>query len=475
MRRWIRRATFLLVALWLALLMVGVAQRLVQADTPPDLEQRIKESQAKYEVGLVYENNGDLGTAERYYSEALSLWSENTEARQALQRVLAAKNPPVKSDPWWYPLLSWLPFFGSGGAGGSVVMEAIGWAVMVVVLFLAFWRVGREALRLALLRARGVPLLGLGTFHDPTGRLPGLPHQLATNMNDAGLTFYDEKGAVLPDFTFIVDAGFPQARLLAKFLEFLYIRNVQRINVESSEGDGLIHTSVSLVDTSASYVRYLHVVSVDPAQYSGPGDLTMVVAALVADAILIAVSRDPNTRGILYQRMGDWTNALKEFTLAADAARAKGICGSYYQAHLNLGNLYSFLGLQDKSVAAYAEVTEKAKSPITVALLHAAMACSYQNWADAAPPEQRETYGWLARQGIDKALLAPQKTPLIAYTIACYYSLARQFREALHWLRESVAGDLAYLEYARSDPDMANLREHLGGTSLAEAVGLRIN
>jgi hypothetical protein len=119
-------------------------------------------------------------------------------------------------------------------------------------------------------------------------------------------------------------------------------------------------------------------------------------------------------------------------------------------------------------------VVERAKSPVTIALLHAAMACSYQNWAAEAAPEQRETYNWLARQALDKALAGPQKSPLIAYTIACYYSLACQFPPAIHWLREAVAGDLSYLEYAQSDPDMANLRAHLGRTSLAEAVGLRV-
>jgi tetratricopeptide (TPR) repeat protein len=473
MRKWMRRLTFLLIALGLAIVLTGTLQRLAQAETSPDLEQRIKESQGRYAIGLVYENNGDLVNAERYYSEALALWPENREAYEALQRVLGQKNPPAPT-PWWQPLLSWIPFFNSGGAAISTVMQAIGWVAMLLVLILAFYRVGRESIRLALLRARGIPLLGLGTFNDPTMRLPGLPHQLATNMNDAGLTFYDEKGAVLPDFTFIIETGLVQARLLAKFLEMLYVRHVQRINVDISEGDGLVHASVSLVDTGAAYVRYLHVVSVDPSQYPTPGDLTRVIASLVADAVLIALSRDANTRGLLHQRMGDWTSALKEFTHAVDEARTKGNCGTYYQAHLNLGNLYSFLGLQDKSVAAYAEVVEKAKSPVTLALLHAAMACSYQNWAEVAPPEQRETYGWLARQAIDKALGAPQRTPLIAYTIACYYSLARQFPLAIHWLREAVSGDLSYLEYAQSDPDMAYLREYLGPTSLAEAVGLRV-
>lgn len=474
MRRWIRRLTFLLVALGLAIVMAGSIHRIARADTTdPDLAQRIKDSQAKYAVGLLYENNGDLVTAERYYSEAVALWSDNMEARDGLQRILEAKNPP-SHEPWWYVFVKWIPFLNSSSTALSTVMQGLGWALMAIVLILAFWRVGRESVRLAILRARGIPLLGLGQFNDPLMRLPGLPHQLATNMNDAGLTFYDEKGAVLPDFTFIIETGFPQAALLARFLSMLYVRHVQRINVDVTEGDGLIHASVSLVDTGASYVRYLHVVSVDPREYPAPGDLTRVIAALVADAVLVALSRDANTRGLLYQRMGDWTAALKEFTHAVEEARAKGTCGTYYQANLNLGNLYSFLGLQDKSVAAYAEVVEKAKSPLTIALLHAALACSYQNWAAEAPPDQRETYSWLARQAIDKALGAPQKSPLIAYTIACYYSLARQFPPAIHWLREAVAGDLSYLEYAQSDPDMANLREHLGPVSLAEAVGLRV-
>lgn len=471
MRQWMRRLAFLLIALGLAIVMTGAVQRLARAEDL-DLEQRIKQSQSLYAVGMVYENNGDLANAERYYSDALALWPQNEEARVALERVLGQKNQPAT--PWWHPLLSWIPFFNSGGAAISTVMQALGWAVMLIAFIMAFYRVGRESIRLAILRARGIPLLGLGAFHDPTLRLPGLPHQLATNMNDAGLTFYDEKGAVLPDFNFIVETGIVQARLLAKFLEMLYVRHVQRITVEISEGDGLLHASVSLVDTGASYVRYLHVVSVDPRHYPTPGDLTRVVASLVADAVLIALSRDANTRGLLHQRMGDWSAALREFTHAAEEARTKGTCGTYYQAHLNLGNLYSFLGLQDKSVAAYGEVVEKAKSPLTLALLHAALACSYQNWAEGAPPEQRETYGWLARQAIDKALGAPQRTPLIAYTIACYYSLARQFPLALHWLREAVAGDLSYLEYASNDPDMENLRNYLGGTSLGEAVGLRV-
>jgi tetratricopeptide (TPR) repeat protein len=216
------------------------------------------------------------------------------------------------------------------------------------------------------------------------------------------------------------------------------------------------------------------VVSIDPSHFPGAGELTKLVAGLVADAILISLSRDPNTRGLLHQRMGDWSSALKEFTTAAEVSKKRGICGTYYQAHLNLGNLYSFLGLQDKSVAAYTEVAERAQSPITLALIHAAMACSYENWKHVSPPDQRGTYEYLARQAIEKALASQHKTPLVAYTIACYYSLAGQIEECLRWLREAVAGDLAYLDYAQTDPDMENLRRWLDGRSLGEALGLRV-
>lgn len=254
----------------------------------------------------------------------------------------------------------------------------------------------------------------------------------------------------------------------------LYSRAVQRINVDTSLDDGMLNASVSLVDSGNGYVRYLHVVSVDPQQYSGAGELTRVVAQLVADAILISISRDPNTRGLLHQRMGDWTGALKEFTSAAESAKKRGLCGTYYQAHLNLGNLYSFLGLQDKSVAAYTEVAEKAANPHTLALIQAAMACSYRNWCNTSPPDQRGTYEWLARQAIERALAAPQKTPLIAYTIACYHSLSNQIEDCLRWLREAVSGDLAYLDYVLTDPDMENLMKWLNGRSPAEALGLRV-
>jgi tetratricopeptide (TPR) repeat protein len=293
-------------------------------------------------------------------------------------------------------------------------------------------------------------------------------------MNDAGLTIYDEKGVTLPDFNFIGDTGFSQAKLVIRLLELVYTRQVQRINVDMSQNDGLLNAAVSLTDSGSGYVRYLRVVAVDPVAYKVPGELTRLVAQMVANTILISLSRSENTRGLLLQRIGDWTGALREFLRAAEAAKAKGKCVEYYQAFLNLGNLYSFLGMQDKSVAAYSEVAEKAQNPRTLALLQAAMACSYKNWELASPADQKGPYEWLAQQAIGKALGSGAKTPLVCYTIACYYSLASQIEECLVWLREAVAGDLAYLEYAQTDPDMETLRQWLGGRSLGDALGLRV-
>jgi tetratricopeptide (TPR) repeat protein len=452
-----------LVALWPA---SGLAVDPVTGDPQRD-------SQSKFAVGQMYERAGDLTQAEQYYREALELWPDNDDARTALQGILDARAPAEQ--PAWIDWFSWLPGVanGTGGAIASV-MEVVGWLIAIALFIALFFKFGMETIRLAVLRSKGIPLLGLGDFSDPTGRLPGLPHQLATNMNDAGLTFYDEKGAVLPDFNFIGESGFAQARLLAKALEMLYSRAVQRIKVDISIDDGMFNASVSLVDSANGYVRYLHVVSVDPQQYVGAGELTKVVAQLVADSILISISRDANTRGLLYQRMGDWTQALKEFTGAAEVAKKRGLCGTYYQAHLNLGNLYSFLGLQDKSISAYNEVAEKSSSPLTIALIQAAMACSYRNWCNVSPPDQRGTYEWLARQAIERAISSQDKTALIAYTIACYYSLSNQIEDCLRWLREAVSGDLAYLDYVMNDPDMENLIKWLDGRSPSEALGLRV-
>jgi len=463
-------AVLLLLAVWLTALWLPA--RALAEPTSEDLK---RDSQSKFAVGQMYERAGDLTQAEQYYREALELWPDNEDARKALQAILDARTPPEQPVPFWLKWLSWLPGVAEGGSAyATSILELIGWIGAVVLFIALFFKYGMETIRLAMLRSKGIPLLGLGEFTDPTGRLPGLPHQLATNMNDAGLTFYDEKGAVLPDFNFIGDSGFAQARLLAKALEMLYSRAVQRINVDISLDDGMLNASVSLVDSANGYVRYLHVVSVDPQQYNAAGELTRVVAQLVADAILISISRDSNTRGLLFQRMGDWTSALKEFTAAAETAKKRGLCGTYYQAHLNLGNLYSFLGLQDKSVTAYNEVAEKATNPLTLALIQSAMACSYRNWCNVSPPDQRGTYEWLARQAIERALSAPQKTPLIAYTIACYFSLSGQIEDCLRWLREAVSGDLAYLDYVLSDPDMENLMKWLNGRSPSEALGLRV-
>lgn len=438
-------------------------------------QQRIDQSRNRYLIGRMYEQAGDLTRAEENYQASLELWPDNQDARIALQNLIDQRNPPAPPEPFWAKWFSWL---GTGGSGSGTyvtsIMEVFGWIIMIVVFVAIFFKFGMETIRLAILRSKGVPLLGLGQFNDPTGRLPGLAHQLATNMNDAGLQIYDEKGAVLPDFNFIGDTGFAQAKLLAKLLEMVYARQVQRINVDISVDDGMLNASVSLVDSANGYVRYLHVVSVPLEGYQGAGELTKVVAQLVADAILVSLSRDPNTRGLIYQRMGDWTNALKEFTVAADMAKKKNLCATYYQAHLNLGNLYSFLGLQDKSIGAYNEVAERAQNPTTLALIQAAMACSYKNWQAQSPPDQQPTYEWLARQAIEKALASQHKTPLIAYTIACYYSLSRQIDECLRWLREAVAGDLAYLDYAMTDPDLEYLRHWLDGRSLGEALGLRV-
>ncbi|HEY3367264.1 MAG TPA: tetratricopeptide repeat protein [Symbiobacteriaceae bacterium] len=448
-----------------------------RADTPTD-PQRIADSRSRYELGRMYEQAGDLTRAEQYYQDALQLWPDNQDAKAALQRLIDARKPaPPPPEPFWRKWLSWLPTASPGAGSGTLVttiMEALGWVFMAVSLLAVFIKLGRETIRLAILRSRGIPLLGLGNFNDPTGRLPGLPHQVATDMNDAGLTIYDEKGAVLPDFNFISESGFSQAQVLAKVLNMLNARQVDRINVDISLDDGVLDASVSLADSGNGYVRYLHVVSLDPNQFTAPGELTRVVAQLIADAILISLSRDPNTRGLLYQRMGDWSSALKEFVAAAEEARKTGKCGEFYQAFLNLGNLYSFLGLQDKSVQAYTEVAERTHNQTTLTLIEAAMACSYKNWQYQSPPDQQGNYEWAARQAMDKALASQVRTPLTSYVFACYYSLCGQMDECLRWLREAVAGDLGYLDYCLTDPDMENFRRWLHGRTPGEALGLRV-
>ncbi|MFZ5827720.1 MAG: TPR end-of-group domain-containing protein [Bacillota bacterium] len=434
-------------------------------------DEAIARSRNRYDLGQMYQQAGDIERARQMYMEALDLWPDNMEARSALSGLIGTPAPPAQP-PWWK---KWLGIPGDGsGSFMTILVEIFGWAALLVFFLAISLKVALETLRLWILRRRGIPLLGLGQFLDPTLRLPGLPHYLATNMNDAGLTIYDEKGAILPDFNFIGETGLPQAKLLAKLMEMVYNRQFQRIHVEITEEAGLLHAAVSLADNATGYVRYLQVVAVDPAPYRHPGDLVKVMARLIADAILVSLSRDANTRGLLYQRMGDWQMALKEFTTAAQHARRAGNCGQYYQAHLNLGNLYSFLGLQDKSVGAYTEVAEQARNPLTLTLIQAALACSYRNWALSSPLDQRDTYDWLARQAIDKAVGSQHKSPLITYTIACYYSLSSRFEDCVRWLREAVSGDLAYLSYALSDPDMENLRRWLGDRPLTDALGMRL-
>lgn len=458
-----------LVALLLCISTLWAGWALAETATSVD-DEAIAKSRNRYELGQMYQQAGDIERARQSYQEALDLWPDNLEAKNALYNLIWIPEPV--EPPWWK---KWLGIPGDGSVSLiSILVELFGWVALMIFFLAVSVKLGLETVRLWFLRRRGVPLLGLGAFLDPRLRLPGLPHHLATNMNDAGLTIYDEKGAVLPDFTFIGETGLPQARLLAKLMEMVYNRQLQRINVEITEEAGLLNAAVSLADNATGYVRYLQVTSLDPAPYTQPGDLVKVMARLIADAILVSLSKDTNTRGLLYQRMGDWQMALKEFTGAARHARQKGHCGEYYQAHLNLGNLYSFLGLQDKSVAAYTEVAEDAKNPITITLIQAALACSYRNWAETSPLDQRDTYDWLARQAIDKAVGSQHKSPLINYTIACYYSLSSRFEDCLRWLREAVSGDLAYLSYALSDPDMENLRRWLGDRPLTDALGLRL-
>jgi|GEM_PF-3652736 len=460
--RW-RLVGVVAVLIWLSSLWTGVA-------LGETTQENIEQSRSLYRLGQFYEQAGDLVRAQQYYDQALALWPENFEAYNALQNLLHGQQ--VVEVPWWQKLFG-IPSDGTGSLI-SLIVNIVGWGALLVLFLVISVKVGLETFRLWWKRRRGIPLLGLGHFFDPTLRLPGLPHYLATNMNEAGLTIFDEKGAILPDFDFIGETGLPQAKLLGQLMEMAYSRQFQRVNVEISEESGLINAAVSLADNSTGYVRYLQVVALDPTPYQGPGELVKVVARLVADAILVSLSKDPNTRGLLYQRMGDWSLALKEFIQGAEAARAKGQCGQYYQAHLNLGNLYSFLGLHDKSVGAYTEVAERAKSPRTITLIQAALACSYRNWAEASPVDQRDTYEWLARQAVEKAVGSQEKTPLINYTIACYYSLSSRFEDCLRWLREAVSGDLAYLTYALTDPDMENLRRWLGDRPLSEALGLRL-
>lgn len=442
-----------------------------QGETTASSDEAIAKSRTRYDLGQMYQQAGDVERARQMYTEALDLWPDNLEARNALSSLIWTP-PPVEQPAWWQKWLG-IPSDGSGSFM-SILVEIFGWAALLVFFLAISLKIALETLRLWILRRRGIPLLGLGHFLDPTLRLPGLPHYLATNMNDAGLTIYDEKGAILPDFNFIGETGLPQAKLLAKLMEMVYNRQFQRIHVEITEEAGQLNAAVSLADNATGYVRYLQVVAIDPRPYTYPGDLVKVVARLIADAILVSLSRDANTRGLLYQRMGDWQMALKEFSAAAQHARQAGNCGEFYQAHLNLGNLYSFLGLQDKSVGAYTEVSESASNPLTLTLIQAALACSYRNWAIASPLDQRDTYDWLARQAIDKAVGSQHKSPLINYTIACYYSLSSRFEDCLRWLREAVAGDLAYLTYALSDPDMENLRRWLGDRPLTEALGMRL-
>lgn len=429
----------------------------------------VAQSRSRYELGQMYEQSGDIQRAIQMYEEAIFLWPDNLEAKNALYNLI--HDPTPVETPWWKILLG-IPDDGTGNIL-PVLASLLGYGALAIFFLAIAAKLGLESLRLWLLRRKGIPLLGLGAFLDPTLRLPGLTHYLAAHINDAGFTIYDEKGAVLPDFNFIGETPLPQAGLMAKLMEMVYYRQFSRINVEISEEGGLVHAAVSLADSATGYVRYLQVVSLDPRSYEQTGQLVKVFARLIADAILACLSRDANTRGLLYQRMGDWQMALKEFISAAQHASKSGKCGEYYQAHLNLGNLYSFMGLQDKSVAAYTEVSEHVKHTATQTLIQAALACSYRNWADDSGPDQRDTYDWLARQAIERAVGSQQKSPLIHYTIACYYSLAMRFEDCLRWLREAVSDDLAYLAYALSDPDMTNLRRWLGDRPLSEALGLR--
>lgn len=444
----------------------------LQADH--DQEHRIWESRSRYELGRMYEQAGDLTRAEENYQKAVELWPENLEAREALQRLLNNRQPkPGVGGGFWEGIFSWVP--GFGGSFVSPGLELVGWAALLIVTVAVVLRVGVETVRLSYWKARGIPLLALGDFHDPTGRLPGLQHQVASFMNDSGLTIYDEKGAVKPDFNLIGDASpFPQARLLARMLDVVLTRQVQKLRVDVTYGDGLVNCAISLTDSSTGYVRYLPVVSAPPDAAPTPGDLARFTARNIADTILVDLSRDQNTKGLLYQRMGDYQAALSHFRQAVADAQKKGDCSDFYQAFLNLGNLYSFLGLQERSVESYNMVAERSRNPTTLALLHAAIACSYKWWAETTTEDQRPTYDWLAKQAIEKALVSAHKSSLVHYTIACYYSLSGEFEECLRWLREAVAGDLGFLDYAETDPDLEDLRRWLKGKSLGEAIGLRI-
>lgn len=469
-----KRAIRPLVAGALFLICLSLFGGLALAET--DQETRIWESRSQLELGRMYEQAGDLHRAEDHYRRAIESWAENMEAREGLQRVLQERAPKPDGGvggSFWAKLFSWVPGLGTGGTPGG--LEIVGGLVLLLLVVAVLLKVGIETVRLAYRRARGIPLLALGEFHDPGGRLPGLQHQVASYMNDSGLTIYDEKGAVMPDFNLIGDAApFPQARFLVRLLDVILTRQVKKIGVSVSVSDGLIHCSIALTDSGTGYVQYLPVVSMPPNAASASADLTRLLARGIADTMLISLARDENTKGLLFQRMGDYQSALSHFRQAVAVGQKRGDCDEYYQACLNLGNLYSFLGLQERSVEAYNTVLERTNHPVTQALLNAAIACSYRWWALTSSEEQRPSFDWLGRQSIERAVGSTHKSALVHYTIGCYYSLVGEFEESLRWLREAVAGDLGFLEYAETDPDLEHLREWLRDKSIGEALGLRI-
>jgi tetratricopeptide (TPR) repeat protein len=164
-----------------------------------------------------------------------------------------------------------------------------------------------------------------------------------------------------------------------------------------------------------------------------------------------------NYYGYLFTKGKYYPGAIESFEEAIKIREMKKILPDWYFLYQNLGDVYSYAGMQKKSMEAYdraVEVAVAAKmSPDILDTITISKACS--QWLSGKKEDAKVT--------IER--VKEPADPYVMYSLACFYSLADDIDVALSWLKKALQ-DAGFKEsmgnWPETDDDLNNIRDTPG-------------